>query len=375
VPNARIRLILLLIVGLSGPAFAQSPAGPVAPPPDVAIQPPPPQATVKVRVALVTTPATVRNSKGEMIHDLEASDFTVTDNGVPQRITHFDLGGDPLSILVLIENSSLVEPMLPEIRKSGILISQTVMGPNAEAAVVAFNEYTEKLLDFTASGDAVEKTIATLKTSVSGNKLYDSMARAVEMLSGRPEPTPDAPGRRRILLIIAEAKDEGSDARLGEVLRKAQLANVTIYSVGLSTTRAELQRKAPDAGHRSQPPGTLGKPPFPGSVQTPDNDAATYGSGNILAAVVWAVTRVQDALKDNPLQIATVGTGGAHLATFKDRSIQNAIDEIGGELHSQYSLSYTPTGAGTSGYHEIKVTVDKKKLKVRARPGYYLAEN
>ena len=94
-----------------------------------------------------------------------------------------------------------------------------------------------------------------------------------------------------------------------------------------------------------------------------------------MEAVAWAVTRVNDALKENPLEIATAGTGGAHLATFRDRSIEKAIDAIGGELHSQYSLSYTPTDTGSAGYHEIKITVAKKNLKVRARPGYYVAEN
>jgi VWFA-related protein len=368
-------LFSLLAAAICAPASAQSPPGPVAPQPGVTVQAPPPQADFKVRVALVNTPATVRNSKGEMIHDLEARDFRVTDNGVPQQITHFDLGGDPLSFVVLIENSSQVEPLLPEVRKSGILVSQTVMGPNAEAAVLAFNEYTETLQQFTTNGDAVEKSIARLKTGVAGNKLYDSMARAVEMLSGRPEPTPDSPGRRRILLVIAEAKDVGSDAKLGEVLRQAQLANVTIYSVGLSTTRAELQAKPKDTRPHITPPGTFGRPPMPGTVQTPDTDAALYGEGSLMDAVVWAVKHVQDALKDNPLEIATAGTGGAHLATFRDRSIENAIDAIGGELHSQYSLTYTPTDTGSTGYHEIKIMVDKKNLKVRARPGYYVAEN
>jgi VWFA-related protein len=373
-PHLRAHLLLLLSA-LSTPVLAQSPPGPVAPQPGAAVQQPPPQTAFKIRVALVSTPATVRNSKGEMVHDLEARDFTITDNGVPQKITHFDLGGDPLSIVVLVQNSSRIEPFLPEIRKSGIVISQTVMGPNAEAAVLAINEYTEKLQDFTSDGDAIEKTFSTLKAGVAGNKLYDSMARAVEMLSSRPEPTPDSPGRRRILLVIAEAKDDGSDKKLGEVLRQAQLSNVTIYSVGLSSTRAELEKPSYDQGHRGLPPGVAGQPPFPGSAPTPDNQAALSGSGNLMAAVAWAVTHVKDALKDNPLQIATAGTGGAHFGAFKDRSIQKAIDEIGGELHSQYSLTYTPTGTDVTGYHEIKVTVDKKNLKVRARPGYYLSEN
>jgi len=51
-------------------------------------------AKVKVRVALVNTPVTVRDAHGEMVHNLEAQDFQVTDNGVAQQISHFDLGGD-----------------------------------------------------------------------------------------------------------------------------------------------------------------------------------------------------------------------------------------------------------------------------------------
>jgi len=367
--------LLLALTGIFAASVpAQAPPGPAAPQPGVTPQAPPPQAAFKVRVALVTTPATVRNSKGEMIHDLEPTDFRVTDNGVTQSITHFDLGGDPLSIVVVIENSSRVEPMLPQVRKSGIVIAQTIVAATGEGAVLAFNDDVQRLQDFTSNGDAIEKAVETMKTGTSGAKLYDAMAQGVEMLTSRPEPTADSPGRRRILLVISEARDDGSEAQFGEVLRQAQLANVTIYSVGLSTTRAELQEKPKDTRPHVTPPGTYGRPPFPGSVQTPDTDAALYGSGNIMDAVAWAVTHVKDALKDNPLQIATAGTGGAHLATFKDRSIENALDAIGGELHSQYSLSYAPTGTGETGYHQIKVTVEKKNLKVRARPGYYIAE-
>jgi len=81
-------------------------------------------------------------------------------------------------------------------------------------------------------------------------------------------------------------------------------------------------------------------------------------------------------VKDHALEVAATATGGAHLSTFKDRSIEKAIDEIGGELHSQYTISYAPTGSDAAGYHEIKVNVVRngaKNLKVRARPGYYLA--
>jgi hypothetical protein len=150
---------------------------------------------------------------------------------------------------------------------------------------------------------------------------------------------------------------------------------VTIYSVGLSTTRAELQAKPKPPQRPNLPVGTL--PPPPGAAPpTPTSEENRYGNIDLMAAAVWAVQHIHDQVKDHALEVAATATGGAHLATFKDRSIEKAIDEIGGELHSQYTLSYTPAGTGSTGYHEIKVSVirnDAKSLKVRARPGYYLA--
>jgi VWFA-related protein len=358
-----------------GPLWAQSAAGPIAPKPGAQVQQAPPesQAKVKVQVTLVNTPVTVRDSKGQMVHDLDAKDFRVTDNGVRQEIRHFDLGGDPLSVVILIETSSRIEPLMPEIQKTGILFTQTVMGPSGEAAVVGFNDSVDKLQDFTTNNDLIEKTVTRIGEGTSGAKLYDAMAVGVEMLTGRPQATPEKPGRRRILFIVSEATDVGSEAKLGEVLRQAQLANVTIYSVGLSTTRAELQAKPQNHHVDVTPPGTFGRPPLPGTVQTPTTEAQRDEGLDLMALAVWAVQHAKNQVSDHALEIAAAATGGAHLATYRDRSIEKAIDEIGGELHSQYSLSYAPTGTNDIGYHEIKVDVDRKNLKVRARPGYYIA--
>jgi VWFA-related protein len=376
--NAGTSIALPLVLALAGvPAHAQAPSGPIPPKPGAAVQQAPKDLPkVKVRVALVNTPVTVRDSRGEMVHNLEAQDFHVTDNGVTQQISHFDLGGDPISLVILIETSSRIEALLPQVRKTGILFTQTVMGPNGEAAVVAFNDSVDKLQDFTTDGDLIEKAIAHLGAGMSGSKLYDAMAVGVEMLSGRPEATPDKPGRRRVMMILSEATDAGSEAKLGAVLRNAQLANVTIYSVGLSTTRAQLQAKPKDTRPQLTPPGTFPLPPQPGTPQTPTSEANRYGNIDLMALAVWAVQHIHNQIKDHALEVAATATGGAHLPTFKDRSIEKAIDEIGGELHSQYTISYAPTGSDATGYHEIKVQVvrnDAKNLKVRARPGYYLA--
>jgi VWFA-related protein len=388
------RVLTALVLGSAGAAgiaLGQSATGPIAVKPDVQIQQPPKnaQGKAKVQVTLVSTPVTVRDRKGEMVHDLDAPDFKITDNGKTQQISHFDIGGDPLSLVILLETSSRIEPMLPQIRKTGILFTQTVMGAHGEAAVVGFNDSVDRLQNFTTNGDLIEGAVAHLAEGTSGLRLYDAMSLGVEMLSGRADSLCSQPGageqdakciggmRRRVLFIVSEATDVGSDAKLGEVLRQAQLANVTIYSVGLSTTRAELQEQPADTRPQVTPPGTFPMPAPPGTVQTPTSEENRYGSGNIdlMAAAVWAVKHARDQVKSHALEIASAATGGQHLATFKDRSIDKAVDEIGGELHSQYAISYVPSDSNVSGYHEIRVSVvrkDAKGLKVQARPGYYL---
>src|SRR5271169_1890514 len=145
--TGRYVLQLVALLAAAGASRAQAPEGPMVPRPGQSIQQAPPdvQAKLKVQVTLVNMPVTVRNAKSEMVHDLDAKDFRITDNGVEQRILHFDLGGDPVSMVILIETSSRIDPLLPQMRKTGILFTQTVMGPEGEAAVVGFNDAVDKL--------------------------------------------------------------------------------------------------------------------------------------------------------------------------------------------------------------------------------------
>ena len=355
-----------LLVG-TGALHAQAPVGPIAPTPGQPVQQAPPDAQAKLKfgVSLVNMPVTVRNDRGGMVHNLEASDFHITDNGIEQKIAHFDLGGDPVSVVILIETSSRIASLMPALRKTGILFTQTVMGPTGEGAVVGFDDAIDKLQDFTTNANSIENTVSQLQTGTSGLRLYDAMAVGVEMLSDRPQPTVEKPGRRRVLLVMSEAVDTGSETKLGEVLRKAQLANVTIYSVGLSTTRAELRGQQQRNGPTPiAPPGISTMPGPPGTAPTPAVQEATGGGGaDLLALAIWAVQHIKDEVKERPLEVATVGTGGAYYSTYKDRSIEKAIDEIGGELHSQYIISYAPTDGSDLGYHEIKVGSGPQRLE------------
>jgi VWFA-related protein len=371
---ARSTVLLATMCGVPAVICAQAPAGPITPDSRTAVQQPP---KIKVRSILVNTPVTVRDVKGEMVHNLEENDFKITDNGVPQKIMHFNLGGDPISLVVVVETSTRVGPILPQIRKMGILISQTVTGPTGEGAVVAYDDEVKTLLDFSDDPDQMDKTMAGLREGGNGSKLFDAMSRAVAMLSGRPEVSETELGKRRVMLVIGEAHDSESEEKLGEVLRRAQLANITIYAVGVSGVKSDLKRKPEDKPAPSATPdGTFGMPPPPGTVQTPTTQQQAAQAGSPLEAAValavWAVTHAKDKVTSHQLEIAAAATGGQHVSAWKDRTLEKVIDEMGGELHSQYTITYAPDSDVTNGYHEITVTVDRKDLTVRARPGYYI---
>src|SRR5215471_17778783 len=152
-------------------AFAQAPEGPMTPRLNTPVQQTPAEVLAKLtaRVTLVTAPVTVRDSRGAMIHDLEQQDFVITDNGASEKITHFDVGGDPLSIVAVIETSSRVDPMLLELRKLGVIFTEQVMGPESEAAVIGFDDSVNRLEGFTRDHDAVQAVFRGLKTGESGH--------------------------------------------------------------------------------------------------------------------------------------------------------------------------------------------------------------
>jgi VWFA-related protein len=375
--NPKLTAILAGLALVATPAaWAQGPSGPIPPKPGQAVQKPPQGAqqkpldqSIRVRVNLVNTPVVVRDARGELVLDLEENSFRVFDNGVRQKLESFDMGGGPLSVVIVMETSSRIQPLLPALRRTGVLFTQTVVGENGDAAVIGFDDQVNHLQDFTSDHDAIDKCISTLQTGVSGTRLYDALSAAVGMLKRRPD------SRRRVIITVAEAVDSGSEEKLGQVLRDAQLANITIYSVGLSTTAAEMRGEQKSGGPPSAtPPGVFGQPPIPGTPQTPTTEATRNGNIDLMTLAVWVVQHAEAAVKERPLEVATAATGGLYRSTVKDASIEKAIDDIGGELHAQYTLSYRPTGTEPNGYHEIRVqVVDRRMLTVRSRPGYFLS--
>jgi VWFA-related protein len=347
-------------------ARAPQSQGPIAPKPGAPVQQPP-DGTFRVRVALVRAPVVVIDGKSEPVLDLAQKDFHIFDDGADEPIESFDLGGEPLSAVFLFETSSRIAPLLPAVQKSAIVFTQTIVGPSGEGAVLSYDDSINHLLPFSMDNDKIEKTIATMKPGNSGARLYDALSIAVGLLRGRPA------DRRRAIIVVGEASDSGSEEKLGRVLRDAQLSNIVIYSVGLSSTAAAMRSQPSQSGPSpATPPGTFGGPPMPGTAQTPTSQQQYGGNIDLLGLAEWAVRNATAVVKDRPLEVAATATGGTYQSVFRDSKIETAVDAIGGELNSQYMLSYRPSSSDAPGYHQIKVTVSRPGVRVRTRPGYYL---
>ncbi len=340
--------------------------GSAAPKPAPAAQNPP-SGGIRVRVRIVSAPVSVRDANNNVITDLKKENFRVYDNGVKQAIDSFDLGGEQLSCVFLLEDSSRVAAILPALRKSAIVFTETVVGSSGEAAVIGYDSTLQTLRPFTRDHDKIEKTIANLKTGNAGARLYDALFDAVAQLRGRPREL------RRVIIVVGEPLDVGSQGKLGAALRSAQMSNIVIYSVALSVNSAMMRSEPKQAGPPpATPPGTFGMPAYPGTAQTPTGEQQHSGNIDLLALSEFTVRNALSIVKEHPLEIATTATGGVYIPIVSDSSIENAVDSIGGELNAQYTLTYHPTKSDEPGYHTIKITVDRPGLKVRTRPGYYL---
>jgi len=158
---------------------------PVVPTLDEAIHQPADQPSIRIKVRLVDAPVVVTDSNGKLVLNLTKSNFRVYDNGVKQTIESFDIGNGPLSVAIVAETSSRVEALLPAIRRTGILLTESVLGVDGEAALIGYNDEVERLLDFTSDDDAIEKAVGNIQMGSSGTHPYDALSQAVFLLRAR----------------------------------------------------------------------------------------------------------------------------------------------------------------------------------------------
>ncbi|MEO7142880.1 MAG: VWA domain-containing protein [Bryobacteraceae bacterium] len=346
-----------LLLAAALPIFPQAPA---APPVDDNKQP-----VIQTTVKVVIAPTTVTNDHGDYIPSLLPRDFSLYDNGKLQRVTQ-DIAFEPLSLVIAIQASANMEAVLPKIQKIGALLNAQVLGENGEVAILCFDHRIQTLTDFTNNTDQIEAALKKLKPGSTSSRFNDAAMAGVRMLRHQP------PDRRRVLLMIGETRDNSSELHPRDILTESEFDNITIYTLNVSHLIAAFTSTAEPPRPPAVPADAQHLPA--GVASTPTTQLHNgYANGSVMPAFAEIFRGVKGIFVDNPSELYTKFTGGREYSFVTEKSLERVLQNLGDDLHSQYLLSYTPDNQSEAGFHDIRVTVNRPNLKVRTRPGYWVA--
>jgi Ca-activated chloride channel family protein len=262
---------------------------------------------IKVETHLIDTTLSVHDADGRIVTGLTQDDFTVVEDGVPQKIRFFAHDNQlPLSIGLIIDASGSQEKFVKEHQKDIEAFLHQVLEPNDQAFALCFGNHLRLVSDVTAPAPAIMDGIRAFdkgnmdfpeigpkEERELGTALYDAVFFSItEKLAAIRQ-------RRKVLLIFSDGEENSSEHNLFDAIGAAQNAGVLIYAVRYT----ELKRGKMDARDR-------------------------YG------------VRALDHL--------TTQTGGKTF-DFHETKLKQDFNEIAGDLRSLYDVSYQSTNPARDG--------------------------
>jgi VWFA-related protein len=286
-----------------------------------------PLQTLKIGTNLVNLYFSARDKSG-FITNLKKDDCNVYENKDLQEIRNFTQEKTlPLTIGILLDTSGSQMNVLPLEQQSGAEFLKDVLTPKDEAFLISFDINVNLLADYTNSPRELKRAMdkAQINTgagtgSVTGNGtargtlLYDAVYLAAN------EKLRQEAGRK-ILVMLTDGGENGSQETLKSTMEAAQKANAIIYVILIA-----------DRGFS----GGFG---FGGAREMDELTSATGG------------------------RVINVGNNGKRL--------EEAFDQIQDELRTQYLLSYRPKNVNFDGKFRTINLECGKGLKIQTRKGYY----
>ena len=348
----------LLILVMCAACLGQTPAPKASRPEQESV------AVIRESVSVVVAPVSVRQKNGEFVDDLTLGDFQLFDHNTLQNITA-DVRNEPLSLVVAVQKSTNMNELLPKIQHVGPMLNDILAGEDGEVALVAFDHRIQTMQDFTNETTKISEALKNIKPGSTNHAVIDAEMACIRMLRARPK------DRRKVLLLIAEKRDRGSEARVREALEEAEFANVAIFSIDISSVIATLTGEAIPPRPPAIPTTAEHLPA--GAALTPTTIEQNYYLGNTIPMFVDIFKGAKSLFVDDTLDVFTKFSGGTEYSFIGEKSLEKAVQGISREMHSQYLLSYSPNNQSVGGFHDIRVVVDRPGLEVRTRPGYYVA--
>src|SRR5437660_4585744 len=155
---------------------------------------------VKVNTDLVVFDTQVIDKKTKrVIGDLTKEDFELSDNGARQQISYFSRDELPLSIMLLLDVSGSVRPILHQIR-DGALNALQRLKPEDRVAVMAFANTSKLAQNFTNDRKlAAQKIEEATASDALGRGTF--LGPALESAAIHMQTAPAQTGRRVIIIV------------------------------------------------------------------------------------------------------------------------------------------------------------------------------
>jgi len=320
------------------------------------------------RARLVLVPAVVTDPQGHTVDNLDAGDFVVLDNGKRREagVDTFATGVAPIALIVAVQAAGISRPALDKIRKIGAMIQPLVSVERGCAGLIAFAEKVDWLAPCTNDVDKLSTAFERLRPGDEKRaRMLDAANEAIRALR-------EQANSRRVLLIISETRDRGSETGLDAVIEQVQQAGIAVYFAAYSAFKTawtqrtpEIERGVPKPPSRpSEQTGTIdGSPPSGVRPQIPPASSQVD--------ILGGIGEIGRMGKRNTAAELTAATGGITFSFARLKGLETAIVKLGDELHSQYVLSFPPDSS-EAGYHRLEVRVNRPgQFKIRARPGYW----
>jgi VWFA-related protein len=295
--------------------------------PAAAAQEPQPDEVIKINTDLVVLDAQVISKKSKRaVGELRREDFELYEDGARREIGYFSRDELPLSVLLLLDVSGSVRPIVERIG-AGAQDAMRRLKPADEVAVMAFATRSKLIQGFTRDRGLIADKITEASREYSignGTFLTEALFDAAREMPGATNPA-----SRRVVVVVTD--------------------NVALLG-GDSAVRRTTNELL-------------------------ESGAVVYGL--VVRAALGKIFNVVTLGKVNPIEQFSEQTGGEVLGADK-KEVGEKLGEMFARLRSRYSLGFKPANTNEDGkLRRLKLQLTPEaaarhgKVIVVTRQGYY----
>jgi Ca-activated chloride channel family protein len=194
--------------------------------------------TFRIDTDVVAVDVIATDKNGNYLRDLRADEFTLLEDGKPRSIDFFAVNDEstlsrPLAVVFALDLSGSLKPEESVTLRDAAMKFISLMKGDSVFAAMAFNYDVKILQGFTNDPRKIEKAFAKVERFEGSTRIYDALDRAVTMLERNAPRIRKGRQLRRVIVVITDGFDSASIIDRRELIRRANLAGVTVYSMTL----------------------------------------------------------------------------------------------------------------------------------------------